>query len=52
MLDPSRYALDAATVGFRKRMKQTVNWGSFEKAVQTQTDAIKVLRELEETPIS
>lgn len=52
MLDPSRYALDAATVGFRKRMKQTVNWGSFEKAVQTQTDAIKVRRELEETPIS
>lgn len=52
MLDPSRYSLDAATVGFRKRMKQTVNWESFEKAVQTQTDAIKVRRELEETPIS
>jgi hypothetical protein len=33
-------------------MKQTVNWESFEKAVQTQTDAIKVRRELEETPIS
>lgn len=52
MLDPSRYALDAATVGFRKRMGLEVNWDSFHNAVQNQTDAIKVRRELEETAIS
>lgn len=52
MLDPSRYALDAATVGFRKRMGLEVNWDSFHNAIQNQTDAIKVRRELEETAIS
>jgi hypothetical protein len=52
MLDPNRYSLDAATVGFRKRMKQSVNWESFNNALQTQTESIKVRRELEETPVS
>lgn len=52
MLDPSRYALDAATVGFRKRMGLEVNWDSFHNAIQNQTDAIKVRRELEETAVS
>lgn len=52
MLDPSRYALDAATVGFRKRMGLSVDWGSFNNAIQNQTDAIKVRRELEETAVT
>lgn len=52
MLDPSRYALNAETVGFRKRMRQSVDWASFNEALQTQTDSIKVRRELEETPIN
>lgn len=52
MLDPSRYALDAQTVGFRKRTLQTVDWGAFNQALQTQTDCIKVRRELEETPVT
>ena len=52
MLDPSRYALDAATVGFRKRMGLSVDWGAFNNAIQNQTDAIKVRRELEETAIT
>lgn len=52
MLDPNRYSLDAATVGFRKRMGLSVNWGNFNEAMQVQTEAIKVRRELEETPIS
>lgn len=52
MLDPNRYSLDAATVGFRKRMRQSVNWGNFTEALQVQTESIKVRRELEETPIS
>lgn len=52
MLDPTRYSLDAQTVGFRKRTLQTVDWGAFNQALQTQTDCIKVRRELEETPVS
>jgi hypothetical protein len=52
MLDPTRFALDAATVGFRKRMRQSVDWGAFNQALQTETDSIKVRRELEETPIT
>lgn len=52
MLDPNRIGLNAADVGFRIRTKQGVNWTSFSLALQTQTDAIKVRRELEETPIS
>lgn len=52
MLDPTRYALTAETVGFRKRMGQSVDWASFNEALQTQTDSIKVRREIEETPIS
>lgn len=52
MLDPNRYALNAATVGFRKRMKQSVDWDSFNKSLQTQTESVKVRRELEETPVS
>jgi TolA-binding protein len=52
MLDPNRFALDAATVGFRKRMRQAVNWDNFNDALQTQTESIKVRRELQETPIS
>ncbi len=52
MLDPSRYSLDAATVGFRKRMKQSVDMASFDRALQSQTESIKVRRELKETPIT
>lgn len=52
MLDPNRFPLDAATVGFRRRMKQQVNMADVEIAIQQQTDAIKVRRELIETPIS
>lgn len=52
MLDPTRYSLDAATVGFRKRTLQKVDWAAFNEALQTQTDSVKVRRELEETPIS
>ena len=52
MLDPSRYALNAATVGFRKRMGLAVDWDSFNNAIQNQTDAIKVRRELEETAVT
>lgn len=52
MLDPNRYSLDAATVGFRKRMRQSVNWGNFTEALQTQSESIKVRRELEETKVS
>lgn len=52
MLDPTRYALNAETVGFRKRTLQTVDWGAFNQALQTQTDSIKVRRELEETPVT
>ena len=50
MLDPTRYALNAETVGFRKRTLQNVDWGAFNEALQTQTESIKVRRELEETP--
>lgn len=52
MLDPTRLSLDAATVGFRTRMGQSVDWGSFNQALQTQSESIKVRRELEETPVS
>jgi hypothetical protein len=52
MLDPSRFALNAATVGFRKRTHQSVDWGAFNNAIQNQTDAINVRRELGETAIS
>ena len=52
MLDPTRYALNAETVGFRKRTLQTVDWGAFNQALQTQSDSIKVRRELEETPVT
>ena len=52
MLDPNRYSLDAATVGFRKRMKQSVDWSQFNDALQTQSESVKVRRELEETPVS
>jgi len=51
MLNPEIYSLDATTVGFRKRMGLEVNWGAFNKALQT-TDAVRVKRELEQTPIS
>jgi len=52
MLDPSRYALNAETVGFRKRMKLAVPMDSFKKALQTQSESIKVRREIQETPIT
>lgn len=52
MLDPNRYSLDAATVGFRKRMRQSVDWSAFNEALQTQSESIKVRRELQETPIT
>lgn len=52
MLDPTRYALDAATVGFRKRMGLEVHWDAFHNAIENQTDAIKVRRELEETKVT
>jgi hypothetical protein len=52
MLDPTRYALNAATVGFRKRTGQSVDWGAFHNAIQNQTDAIKVRREKQETLVS
>jgi len=52
MLDPNRYELNAATVGFRKRMRQEVSMEAFEMALQQQTDTIKVRREEKETPIS
>jgi hypothetical protein len=52
MLDPTRFALDAQTVGFRKRTLQSVDWDAFNEALQTQTDSVKVRRELEETPVS
>lgn len=52
MLDPNRFALNAETVGFRRRMKQPVNMEAFSRALQTETDTIKVRRELKETPIS
>lgn len=52
MLDPTRISLDAATVGFRTRMGQAVDWGSFNQALQTQSESIKVRRELEETPVN
>jgi len=52
MLDPTRYSLDAATVGFRKRMNLDVDWDAFKLAMQTQNEGIKVRRELEETPIN
>lgn len=52
MLDPNRFALNAETVGFRRRMKQPVNMDAFSRALQTETDTIKVRRELQETPIS
>jgi hypothetical protein len=52
MLDPNRYSLDAATVGFRTRMGLPVNWSQFDQALQTQSESIKVRRELKETPIS
>jgi len=52
MLDPTRYALNAATVGFRKRTGQSVDWGAFHNAIQNQTDAIKVRREQQETLVS
>lgn len=52
MLDPNRYALNAETVGFRKRMGLSVPMDAFKIALQNQTDAIKVRRELEETPIT
>ncbi len=52
MLDPTRFALNAATVGFRKRTGQAVDWDSFHNAIQNQTDAINVRRELQETLVS
>lgn len=52
MLDPTRFALNAATVGFRKRMGLSVDWDSFHNAVQNQTDAINVRRELEMTKVT
>lgn len=52
MLDPTRYSLDAATVGFRKRMNLEVDWDAFKIAMQTQNESVKVRRELEETPIN
>jgi hypothetical protein len=52
MLDPNRFALNAETVGFRRRMKQPVNMEAFSRALQTETDTVKVRRELQETPIS
>jgi hypothetical protein len=50
MLDPTRFALNAETVGFRQRMGLPVDWGAFNQALQTQSDCVKVRRELEETP--
>lgn len=52
MLDPTRFALNAATVGFRKRTGQSVDWDSFHNAIQNQTDAINVRREMQETIVS
>ena len=52
MLDPTRFALNAATVGFRIRTGQSVNWNAFHNAIQNQTDAIKVRREQQETLVS
>ena len=52
MLDPTRYALDAATVGFRKRMGLEVHWDAFHNAIENQTNAINVRRELEETKVT
>ena len=52
MLDPNRFSLDAATVGFRRRMKQKVDMGDFALALQQQDDCVKVRREQKETPIS
>jgi hypothetical protein len=52
MLDPSRLPLDAATIGFRKRMRQPVDEAAFKFELQRQTDCIKVRREQKETPIS
>lgn len=52
MLDPSRFSLDASTVGFRKRMGLSVPMDAFKNALQTQTESIKVRRELKETPIT
>lgn len=50
MLDPTRFALNAETVGFRQRMGLPVDWAAFNEALQTQSDCVKVRRELEETP--
>ena len=52
MLDPSRLPLDAATIGFRKRMRQPVDETAFKFELQRQTDCIKVRREEKETPIT
>jgi hypothetical protein len=51
MLDPQRVGLNAASVGFLQRTGQKVDWGAFNKALQTD-DCVKVRRELKETPIS
>ena len=52
MLDPNRYSLDAATVGFRKRMGLEVPMEAFAMSLQQQSDTVKVRREMKETPVS
>jgi hypothetical protein len=51
MLDPRRIGLNAADIGFQKRLKQDLDWGAVDTALQTeynnQNSAVDVRRERE-----
>jgi hypothetical protein len=51
MLDPQRIGLNAASVGFLARTGQSVDWGSFNQALQTDDSRVAEVRATVETPV-